>query len=203
VAVPPRRALSRAGGALAATLAGCSGGDDGGSGTGSGTEDGTASSGTQTVGTESSGTQTPSGDATLRLSINSQADDFDTLVVDIDRIVFRGDTDTDDAVIRLDDTGLDLTSLPEFGKTYFDDRPFPSGVYTSADIYLTVREADRSDGSSVSYSGERPIGIDLGIDGEAEEVPSGGSKSLAFSLTPSTGLDAETFTFLASYATVG
>lgn len=99
-------------------------------------------------------------DTEITFAIESEAEDFETLVVDVDRIEFLGDSDTEDVTVQIEDTGLDFTDLPDDGKTYLDTEPFPSGTYTSIDIYVTVQESSLSEGGSADFDYEPPVSDD-------------------------------------------
>ena len=99
-------------------------------------------------------------DTNITFAIESETPDFETLVVDVDRIEFIGATNTDDATVRIEDTGLDFTALPDDGKTYLDNEPFPSGTYTSIDIYVTVQESSLAESGSATFDYEPPVSDD-------------------------------------------
>lgn len=217
-----RRVLVLTGSALAGGLAGCSGGgsgdtdsptatgEDAGTDTPGGESGGTDSptatgddAGTATPGGETPNTQVPDGDATVTLSIDGGAPEFETLIIDFDRIVFRGDTDTDDATVQIGDSGLDMTTLPEDGKTYLDEQPFPSGYYTTADCFLTVQEATLSDGGEATFTGDSPVPVDLVLSDDPLDILSGSTKDITFSMTANKSYNEAEFSFNTGFSSIG
>jgi len=164
-----------AGSTLASALAGCLGGD-----TEPTTSDVTETS--NSPGTETPAVKVPEGDATVTLTIDGDAPDFESVTVDIDRIEFRGDTGTEDVTVQIRESGVSFTTHPH-EKTYFRSKPFPSGAYTSADIYLSVSEATLPDGSLPTFDDEPPLNIDLVIFDDPLEIASGSSKEISLLLT--------------------
>lgn len=195
-----RRILFLTGSALTVGLAGCSSGGSDGEDTPTATGD---ESGTPTSANATATLQVPDGDATVTFSLDGGAPDFETLTVDFDRVVFRGDTDTDDATVQLADSGLDLTTVPDDGKTYFEDEPFPSGNYSSADCFLTVQEATLSEGGDASFTGEAPVTVDLVLFDEPLDVTSGGTKSITISLTANRAFEGNEFSFTTGFSSAG
>ena len=100
--------------------------------------------------------QASNGDTNLTFALEGRADDFDSLVVDIDRVEFIGQSGTDDVTVAIDDTGVDLTTLSD-AKTYLDAEPFPSGTYASIDMYISVQENSLSNGGTATFDYEPPV----------------------------------------------
>jgi len=195
-----RELLFLTGSALTAGLAGCSSGGSEDEDSPTATSD---DSGTPTPGGGTPTLQVPAGDATVTFSLGGGAPGFESLTIDFDRVVFRGDTATDDATVQLADSGLDMTTLPEDGKTYFEDEPFPSGNYRSADCFLTVQEATLSDGGDAGFSGDSPVTVDLVLFDEPLDIPSESSKAITISLTANQTFDENEFSFGTGFSSVG
>ena len=196
-----RRLLFLTGSVLTAGLAGCSSGDDESDSSPTATD---GDAGTPTPGGETPTLQVPDGDATVTFALGGGAPDFETLTIDFDRIVFRGDSGTDDATVQFADSGLDLTALSDEGKTYFEDEPFPSGNYTSADCFLTVQAATLSDGGGeATFSGDSPDTVDLVLFDDPLEIPSNGTKDIIISLTANLSFNEEEFSFSTGFSSVG
>jgi len=136
----------------------------------------------------------PDGDASLTLSLSGGAPDFETLTIDLDRIVLRGTSGTDDVTVGIGDSGLDMTELPEGGKTYFEEESFPSGEYTTADCFISTNEAVTSEGNDATFGGDSPVSVDLVLFDDPLEVPSGSTTVFTLTLTASTTFEDE-FTF--------
>lgn len=166
-----------------------------------GSESGSPSDGTESATpTEVPTLNVPEGDAALTFTLDGGAEEFETLVVDHDRIVFRGESE--DATITLAVSGLDMTELSQDGKTYFEDEPFPGENYTEADLYLTFQEATFSDGNEATYTGESPVNFDLVLFDDPLEVPSGRTTTFNLGLNASTGFrDEDEFSFSISWGT--
>lgn len=147
-----RECLVLAGSAVTTTLAGCFGGTD------SGGEDDTPTGFAAEV-------QASDYDTNLTLIIRSRDLDFESLIVDVDRVEFIGQGGTDDATVEIEDTGLDLTEMPDDGRTYLYKEPFPSGTYAEIELYITVQENTHSNGESQTFDYELPL-----LDEDTKEI---------------------------------
>ena len=192
MSAPNRRQYLRlAGGTVTTALAGCTG-DSLSNGDATDSESGTVTP-TSTEAQLPKVEASSELDTTLTLAIGGRADDFDSLVVDIDRIEYIGQSGTDDVTVSIGDTGVDLTTLSD-SKTYLDTEPFPSGTYASVDMYVSVQDNSLSDGGSVTFDYEPPASDENTIEISDDEF-----QNLGYTISAYKPLGESTYRFGMSY----
>lgn len=170
-----RQCLILAGGAVTTGLAGC-------------IEDDSDDGGDTPTGVSSVEVQASEYDTTLTLIIRSRDLDFESVIVDVDRVEFIGQGGTDDATVEIGDTGLDLTEMPDDGKTYLYKEPFPSGTYAEIELYITVQENTHSNGESQTFDYELPL-----LDEDTKEISDTAIGRLRYSLAARSSFDEDTY----------
>jgi hypothetical protein len=145
-----RRVLATSGGSVAALLVGCSGGGGGDGGTGD----------------VSLSVPTPQGDAnvTPTLRVTLQDAPLESLVVDIEKVVFVAE-EGEDVGFAVGETGVGLTGIAGQGQgaglSVAEGHPFPTRPFATAAVYMPIRSASTTDGGSPSFPSAAPLEVDL------------------------------------------